>query len=94
MCFLPCCAAGAVGAAWAANKASNSLDKAFAPKPEPTEPAFVTELKLFSGITSPPAEQEVSKGYERRARPISKKEAESKARLQRLVEENKGGSRR
>lgn len=50
MCLLPCCAAGAVGAAFAANKVTGKLDEAFGPKPQPTENAFVTELKLLSGV--------------------------------------------
>lgn len=50
MCLLPCCAAGAVGAAFAANKVTGKLDEAFGSKPQPTENAFVTELKLLSGV--------------------------------------------
>lgn len=42
--------------------------------------------------TEAPPEQTIK--YERKPRKYSAKQAESKARLQRLIDENKGGARR
>lgn len=91
MCLLPCCAAGAFGA-W---KVQRSVTKAFesSQPPEPVESGLVTELKLnynlsraktFSGAPV----QEKSPGRSL-SRPVSKKEADSKARLQALIDEHK-----
>ncbi|KDD76533.1 hypothetical protein H632_c192p1 [Helicosporidium sp. ATCC 50920] len=84
MCFLPCCAACGLGAALAANKATSAFDNLFE-KPAPQDNPITTELRLFS------PGQEPAPSREKRARTVSRKEAESKARLQRLIDENLGG---
>lgn len=54
MCLLPClpcCALCGAGAAYGASSLGNNIDDALSPKVEPAPSAFVTELKLLSGVS-------------------------------------------
>jgi hypothetical protein len=97
MCLLPCFA----GSAFTFWKVKRSVSKAFgdsAPS-EPTEPvesAVVTELKLNlslakakSGVSRTPTLERAPS-----TRKVSQKEADSKARLQALIDQNKSASRK
>jgi hypothetical protein len=86
MCLL--CGAGAVYAGYKGNKA---LDRAFVKDQPPTESYFKTELKHSFAVrgASKTAKQD-RESYERygASRKMSKKEQESRARLQALVDEH------
>lgn len=81
MCLL-CCG----GCAYAGYKTNKAMDKAFSANEEPVESYWKTELKHSLNIRSSRVQEE--RDYDRygSSRKMTKKEQESRERLQKLVE--------
>jgi hypothetical protein len=90
MCLL-CCG----GCAYAGYKTNSALDRAFTQKDEPVESYWKTELKHSLGIRQQRCEEKrISNNSYGSSRKMSKREKESRDRLQELIQTHLPDSRR